>query len=144
MSRTPTAHGMSAAVQELHLTLATAAERHRPPCRGRHEWTSDDADDRAAAVEACGHCPHQDPCGAYARAAGEQHGVWAGRDRTASASIDRRRTVARKSTGHPEGVGASRSRTPRAPGDRRGGVHSPPEQGVGVAHAREGQVVSRG
>ena len=87
-------HVLSPEAQRLHLRLVEACEQHRPPCRSRTEWTSENAEDRAAAAEACGHCPHQGPCDGYARAAGEHYGVWGGRDRTASASTARRRTSA--------------------------------------------------
>lgn len=81
MSRTPIAHGLPVEAQALHLALSLAAEQSRPPCRGRDEWTSDGADDKAAALEACAFCPIQSPCAAYARAADERHGVWSGIDR---------------------------------------------------------------
>jgi len=82
MSKPPTNHGLPEDAQRLHLELTAAAEQQRSPCRGRDEWTSEDAADRAAALEACSHCPLQAPCAAYARAADERHGVWAGLDRS--------------------------------------------------------------
>ena len=93
MSTGLSSHVLSPETQRLHLRLVEACEQHRPPCRSRTEWTGENAEDRAAAAEACGHCPHQGPCGAYARAAGERHGVWAAVDRTASATTARRRAA---------------------------------------------------
>lgn len=91
MNHPPIAHQLTEQAQRLHLELSQAITRHRPPCLGRPEWTSDDPADRAAALEGCTHCPHQAPCGAYARAAREAHGVWAGTDRTWPPSTARRR-----------------------------------------------------
>lgn len=84
-------YGLAPEVARLHLKLTTATDQHRPPCRGRAEWTSEARSDRADAVEGCSHCPHQQPCEAYAHAAGELHGVWAGRDRTDYTSTAPRR-----------------------------------------------------
>lgn len=78
----------------LHYELAEAVERHGAPCRGRSDWTDDDRDVRAEAAAACQHCPVTALCGTYAHAADERFGVWAGRDRTTSPSIARRRATA--------------------------------------------------
>lgn len=62
-----------------------ASRGARPPCgdwRERHLWTSELAEDRAAAVELCAGCPVLLPCGDAAEAAGERWHVWAGVDRT--------------------------------------------------------------
>lgn len=74
--------------ERLTTALVSLASRGgRPPCgdwRERHLWTSELAEDRAAAVKLCTGCPIIVPCGEAADAAGERWHVWAGRDRTPS------------------------------------------------------------
>ena len=68
---------------ELAAAFADVHERgRRAPCEGRGEWLSEDPEERAEAVAACGHCPLviADVC----RDVGgrERFGVWGGVDRT--------------------------------------------------------------
>jgi len=64
--------------QELREALAVRST----PCAAAPElWHSRDPSDIAAASAACQTCHAFTPCGAYADAAGERLGVWAGRDR---------------------------------------------------------------
>ncbi|GAB3603290.1 hypothetical protein GCM10027586_06250 [Kineococcus gypseus] len=54
------------------------------PCQQEPElWFSDDRAERARAADACLDCPLFGPCGAYADAARERFGTWAGIDRQA-------------------------------------------------------------
>ena len=43
MSAGLSSHVLSPEAQRLHLVLAEACEQHRPPCRRRTEWTSENA-----------------------------------------------------------------------------------------------------
>ncbi len=62
--------------------LAAAVQHTEPPCSADPElWFSHHPDDTEAAVYGCTRCHALIPCGAYADAAGETSGVWAGRDR---------------------------------------------------------------
>ena len=71
------ARALAAALAEL------TGQRRAVPCStDPAAWFSDDADDRAAAVEACGFCPVRNECRSYSVAAREPYGVWAGFDRT--------------------------------------------------------------
>jgi hypothetical protein len=61
-----------------------ADEGRRPVCQQRPEQWSSDATTpaRQDAAAACGFCPAQPACLAYALAQGETAGVWGGRDFT--------------------------------------------------------------
>ncbi|GAB2747758.1 hypothetical protein GCM10027039_01750 [Terrabacter koreensis] len=52
------------------------------PCAGSDDWTSEDADTRAAAAQRCDGCPCLNECAAAADETKERWGVWAGRDRS--------------------------------------------------------------
>lgn len=58
----------------------------RPVCQQRpNQWSSDaTAPERQDAAAACGFCPAQAACLAYALAQGETAGVWGGRDFTST------------------------------------------------------------
>ncbi|WP_380161556.1 WhiB family transcriptional regulator [Kineococcus sp. R86509] len=56
------------------------------PCRDRDEFHDDDRRVRAQVAQLCTGCPVLQACGDYAEAADERHGVWAGRDRTRTAT----------------------------------------------------------
>lgn len=59
-------------------------EGRQPVCvQNPEQWTSDALPEaRAEAVEACGYCPAQSTCRAFAIANKEQAGVWGGDDYT--------------------------------------------------------------
>ena len=66
-------------------TLSALLTEQTPPCAVAPDlWFSDDADSRADAAQACEYCPTRIhiACAEYANTAREQHGVWAGHDRT--------------------------------------------------------------
>ncbi|WP_141494393.1 WhiB family transcriptional regulator [Kytococcus schroeteri] len=74
-----TAHGL------LTFALLDAQGRGQAiPCHGpRGEWwTSEDADEREAAVHGCQSCPVLTACAAAADDTREAHHVWGGTDRT--------------------------------------------------------------
>jgi len=75
----PAAAALSAALARLN-----EDERFTPCALGGPDgiWTSEDADERAAAVLLCWPCPVLAECGAAAVEGRERFGVWAGRDRT--------------------------------------------------------------
>lgn len=68
----------------LHAEVLRLDTEGRPtPCRTDPDpFTSDRADVRARAAQACALCPARRPCRLYAEAQGERAHVWAGRDRT--------------------------------------------------------------
>lgn len=64
------------------LELAAVLDERPVPCRTSPEtWFADDLAERDLAIAACAHCPALTECRAYADAAGERHGIWAGVDR---------------------------------------------------------------
>lgn len=52
------------------------------PCAGRSEWTSGKAGDKAFAIAGCLVCHARPACHEFAEGAQEQHGIWAGIDRS--------------------------------------------------------------
>jgi transcription factor WhiB len=65
--------------------LQAAAVDHRPPCvADPRAWYAEDPETMAEAVRRCQDCPLLTPCGAYADAANEHWGVWAGVPRAAT------------------------------------------------------------
>ena len=69
--------------ESFNRALADLLERDmRPPCAGSTAWTSDEADERAAAAVRCLPCPLLDACADLADEADERFGVWAGVDRS--------------------------------------------------------------
>lgn len=77
---------MTTARERLTLALVQlAATGGRPPCGeygGHVLWTSEDADDRAVAVQRCQDCPVLAECHQAAEEADERWHVWGGLDRT--------------------------------------------------------------
>ena len=74
---------IKSAAELLANRLDAAARRGETwPCKDRDEWTSEDADARAAAALACLPCPVSALCSATADHAREKFGVWGGRDFT--------------------------------------------------------------
>jgi len=75
------------AVEALASELFRLTEQDvRTPCQGADEWTSDHAEDRAYAVALCRLCPVLASCRQAADEQGEKHHVWAGVDRTTTAT----------------------------------------------------------
>lgn len=52
------------------------------PCHSRPEWTSNRKTDKETAKRLCGDCVCRAACHEYAESAQEQHGTWAGIDRS--------------------------------------------------------------
>ena len=80
--------GIPVSAQPAYVALCAALDRmaehgRQPVCTTHPDDWSADARLRARrdAAEACGHCPVLQLCAAYADAAEERHGVWAGIDR---------------------------------------------------------------
>ncbi len=69
----------------------------RTPCQGADEWTSDHAEDRAQAATWCAGCLVLAECGAAADEQGEKHHVWAGVDRTTTATKTTTKTTTKGS-----------------------------------------------
>ena len=71
-----------------------AGHRGHTPCQlDANAWWSTDAEERATAARACTDCPVLGACAAYADAAQERHGVWAGLDRTPRPGLKCRSTT---------------------------------------------------
>lgn len=70
------------ALPHWHALRAAVNERGPVPCEGAvlpiETWYSNRAEDIELACLACQICPARAECAAYALAAGERHGVWAG------------------------------------------------------------------
>lgn len=72
-----------------------ADDGHTWPCATDPEaWYADDPDTRQAAAQRCTGCPAFAPCGDYADATDQRHGVWAGVDRTKRTPRGRRKETA--------------------------------------------------
>ena len=68
-------------LEQLTAGLEALARAGRVPlCVDRPEWTSEDAEDRAAAAEVCGWCPMARPCLAAGVSIRASFGVWGGTD----------------------------------------------------------------
>lgn len=60
-------------------SLHRALIDYQPPCTASPDlWQATDPDDVQAATQGCSRCHALAPCGAYADAARESTGVWAG------------------------------------------------------------------
>lgn len=81
--RAPIPPKAQGAWRNLSAVLADLAEAgETTPCHDRNEWMSDDPEDTAYAASHCQRCPALTACATYANAAKEQHGVWAGINRS--------------------------------------------------------------
>lgn len=59
---------------------ALALDGRTVPCTGSESWTSDNFDERAAAILLCRCCPALDACGEAASEIRPSCGIWAGRN----------------------------------------------------------------
>ena len=86
-----------AVLSTLVATLSPASlalAEHVTPCRKGDAWTSEDATERAEAVEGCRACPIVTTCHDAAESTREAFGVWGGIDRTKTAREQRARHTA--------------------------------------------------
>lgn len=74
--------GIPAASMDTWMHFQSKMQGDLTPCASRPEWTSNKAGDKARAIAGCNVCHAKAACHEYAESAQEQHGIWAGIDRS--------------------------------------------------------------